>query len=51
MSGVIRGAPLSADRLIHIPNAGDFQVQQVGSQHDSEADGMVRLMGLDSILR
>ncbi|KAF8327580.1 uncharacterized protein EI90DRAFT_3067300 [Cantharellus anzutake] len=27
--GTIRGAPLSANRLIHIPNYGDFQIDKV----------------------
>ena len=26
VSGYVRGAPLSADRLVHIPGLGDFQV-------------------------
>lgn len=29
VTGVIRGAPLSPNRLIHIPNYGDFQVAKV----------------------
>ncbi|KAL4251449.1 Ribosome biogenesis protein Bms1/Tsr1 [Abortiporus biennis] len=31
VTGVIRGAPLSPNRLIHIPNYGDFQVAKVMS--------------------
>ena len=29
VTGVVRGAPLSPDRLVHIPNYGDFQVEKV----------------------
>ncbi|KAJ1957995.1 ribosome biogenesis protein tsr1 [Dispira parvispora] len=29
LTGFLRGAPLSANRLVHIPNHGDFQVSQV----------------------
>ena len=29
VTGVVRGAHLSANRLIHIPNHGDFQVEKV----------------------
>lgn len=29
VTGVARGAPLSANRLVHIPNFGDFQVSKV----------------------
>ena len=29
VTGVVRGAPLSANRLIHVPNFGDFQIQKV----------------------
>ena len=29
VSGVVRGAPLSANRLVHLPNYGDFQVTKV----------------------
>lgn len=32
VTGVVRGAPLSADRLVHLPNYGDFQVQKVRPQ-------------------
>jgi len=29
VTGVIRGSPLSADRLIHIPTFGDYQISAV----------------------
>lgn len=29
--GTVRGGRLSADRLVHIPGKGDFQIEQVGS--------------------
>ncbi|THH14590.1 hypothetical protein EW146_g5757 [Bondarzewia mesenterica] len=29
VTGVIRGAQLSADRLVHLPNFGDFQVSKI----------------------
>jgi pre-rRNA-processing protein TSR1 len=29
VQGVVRGGHLSADRLVHIANAGDFQIEQV----------------------
>ncbi|KAJ1660572.1 ribosome biogenesis protein tsr1 [Dispira simplex] len=29
LTGFLRGAPLSANRLVHVPNHGDFQVNQV----------------------
>lgn len=31
VTGVVRGASLSADRLVHLPNHGDFQVEKVCS--------------------
>ncbi|KAK7692378.1 hypothetical protein QCA50_004003 [Cerrena zonata] len=31
VTGVVRGAPLSANRLIHLPNYGDFQVAKIMS--------------------
>lgn len=30
VTGVVRGAPLSANRLIHLPNFGDYQISKVG---------------------
>ena len=29
VTGVVRGAPLSVNRLVHLPNFGDFQVSKV----------------------
>jgi pre-rRNA-processing protein TSR1 len=29
VTGIVRGAPLSANRLIHLPNFGDFQIAKV----------------------
>ena len=29
VTGVVRGAPLSANRLIHLPTYGDFQIVKV----------------------
>ncbi|EIN07032.1 ribosome biogenesis protein tsr1 [Punctularia strigosozonata HHB-11173 SS5] len=29
VTGVLRGGPLSANRLVHIPNYGDFQIQKI----------------------
>lgn len=29
VTGVVRGAPLSADRLIHLPGYGDFQIERI----------------------
>jgi len=31
VTGVVRGAQLSANRLVHIPNHGDFQISKVTS--------------------
>ncbi|KAJ7646804.1 ribosome biogenesis protein tsr1 [Roridomyces roridus] len=31
VTGVARGAPLSANRLVHIPNFGDFQISKISS--------------------
>jgi pre-rRNA-processing protein TSR1 len=30
MTGVVRGAALSANRLVHLPDLGDFQISKVG---------------------
>jgi pre-rRNA-processing protein TSR1 len=29
VTGIVRGAPLSANRLVHVPNYGDFQIAKV----------------------
>lgn len=29
VTGVVRGAPLSANRLVHLPNFGDYQISKV----------------------
>lgn len=29
VTGIVRGAPLSVNRLIHLPNFGDFQIAKV----------------------
>ncbi|KAJ6594409.1 ribosome biogenesis protein tsr1 [Mycena capillaripes] len=31
VTGVVRGAPLSANRLVHLPNYGDFQISKIMS--------------------
>ena len=31
ITGVVRGAPLSANRLVHLPNYGDYQISKVSS--------------------
>ncbi|TFY62574.1 hypothetical protein EVJ58_g3788 [Rhodofomes roseus] len=31
VTGVVRGAPLSANRLVHLPNHGDFQITKIMS--------------------
>ncbi|KAJ7661687.1 ribosome biogenesis protein tsr1 [Mycena rosella] len=31
VTGVVRGAPLSANRLVHLPNYGDFQISKIVS--------------------
>jgi pre-rRNA-processing protein TSR1 len=31
VTGVVRGVPLSVNRLVHIPNFGDYQISQVNS--------------------
>ncbi|KAJ7933768.1 ribosome biogenesis protein tsr1 [Mycena leptocephala] len=31
VTGIVRGAPLSANRLVHIPNYGDFQISKIMS--------------------
>ena len=33
VTGVVRGAGLSANRLVHIPNYGDFQISKVRLYH------------------
>ena len=40
VTGVIRGAQLSADRLVHLPNFGDFQVSK--ASHLMLISGAVR---------
>ncbi|KAF8323855.1 ribosome biogenesis protein tsr1 [Clavulina sp. PMI_390] len=35
LTGVVRGGSLSANRLVHIPNAGDFQIEQILSSPNS----------------
>jgi pre-rRNA-processing protein TSR1 len=32
VTGIVRGASLSANRLIHLPNFGDFQIDKVSNQ-------------------
>jgi pre-rRNA-processing protein TSR1 len=32
VTGIVRGASLSANRLIHLPNFGDFQIDKVSDQ-------------------
>lgn len=36
VTGVVRGAPLSANRLMHIPNVGDLQIAKVVASFGSE---------------
>lgn len=33
VTGIVRGAPLSVERLVHLPNYGDFQVEKVRVKH------------------
>ncbi|KAK9448240.1 uncharacterized protein V1518DRAFT_428016 [Limtongia smithiae] len=41
LQGVIRGKKLSADRLVHIPGCGDFQIEKiVGGNVDSDVNSM-----------
>ncbi|PCH36063.1 ribosome biogenesis protein tsr1 [Wolfiporia cocos MD-104 SS10] len=45
VTGVVRRAPLSADRLVHLPNFGDFQILKIVSaplprHHKSSGDAM-----------
>ncbi|KAF9516078.1 hypothetical protein BS47DRAFT_1293053 [Hydnum rufescens UP504] len=35
VSGIIRGSPLSADRLIHVPNFGDYEIEKIVSSPTS----------------
>jgi pre-rRNA-processing protein TSR1 len=43
--GTVRGGCLSADRLVHIPGKGDFQIESVGS---SPLGVIVRLISADT---
>lgn len=38
VTGVIRGAPLSANRLVHLPNFGDYQISKVSAANNFTLD-------------
>ena len=38
ISGIVRGASLSANRLIHIQNFGDFQIEKITSEYSGICD-------------
>ncbi|KAJ7141296.1 ribosome biogenesis protein tsr1 [Mycena epipterygia] len=40
VTGVARGAPLSANRLVHLPNYGDFQISKIMSAPAAKAGKM-----------
>ncbi|KXN90886.1 hypothetical protein AN958_03540 [Leucoagaricus sp. SymC.cos] len=44
VTGVVRGAALSANRLVHLPNFGDYQISKILSaplpHHDERTNGM-----------
>ncbi|KAJ7354686.1 ribosome biogenesis protein tsr1 [Mycena albidolilacea] len=40
VTGVVRGAPLSANRLVHLPNYGDFQISKIMSAPVAKAGKM-----------
>ncbi|KAI0075767.1 ribosome biogenesis protein tsr1 [Panus rudis PR-1116 ss-1] len=47
VTGVVRGAPLSANRLIHIPNYGDYQVSKIMSAPLPRASKNGHTSGMD----
>jgi len=49
-SGTIRGKPLQIDRLIHLPNHGDFQIEKICSLPESGREKARGLMDVDSDL-
>lgn len=44
VTGVIRGAQLSADRLVHLPNFGDFQISKVRPDRHPRARATIMQM-------
>ncbi|KAJ7267615.1 ribosome biogenesis protein tsr1 [Mycena haematopus] len=40
VTGVVRGAPLSVNRLVHLPNHGDFQISKIMSTPTPKAGKM-----------
>ncbi|KAF9511720.1 hypothetical protein BS47DRAFT_1372958 [Hydnum rufescens UP504] len=59
-SGIIRGSPLSADRLIHVPNFGDYEIEkglgsmnvesQVLSELANDGDSLISRLEPDTLL-
>ncbi|KAG9032530.1 hypothetical protein FRB95_001366 [Tulasnella sp. JGI-2019a] len=47
VTGYIRGAPLSANRLVHIPNHGDFQIEKIVSAPQSCTSKFTGLATMD----
>lgn len=51
VSGIVRGAALSANRLLHLQNLGDFQIEKITSEFPSAQDhGLGQKMDLEPIL-
>ncbi|OSX65953.1 hypothetical protein POSPLADRAFT_1064547 [Postia placenta MAD-698-R-SB12] len=52
VTGVVRGAALSADRLVHLPNFGDYQISQITSAplHRVSRSGNVDGMDVESVV-
>ena len=49
ITGVIRGAPLSANRLVHLPNHGDFQISRVSFKSDLPDLGPNSILNVDYV--
>ncbi|KAG8858563.1 hypothetical protein FRB96_005235 [Tulasnella sp. 330] len=47
VTGFIRGAPLSANRLVHIPNHGDFQIEKIISAPQARTSKFTGLSAMD----
>ena len=45
VTGVVRGAPLSVNRLVHIPNFGDFQISQVDTYSLNHSQRLSNFLG------
>ncbi|KAJ1675895.1 ribosome biogenesis protein tsr1 [Spiromyces aspiralis] len=51
ITGYLRGMPLSANRLIHIPNYGDFQIEKILSAPAAAEDAKGNDMDTEDIIK